>query len=600
MKGKIFNVVLSLVLVVSLGALMAPQGARADDAGATQVYDERYVSLNGIDDIGQDGSMANPWRSITYAVSQLPFDDGNPDRINVLPSNTGWYGGAYPENIVVDKPVTIKSTGGAAVTTINVGGQSPVPDAVIEICSSDVVIDGLFLTGTDTGIDAHSPYIDNVHVLNCIIKVDQVTDGIGIIMQQVKYPIIHNNEISVGTEGSNLAMSVTNAWGIVMYDCFNGQIHHNLLNVHGDYMAVGIQMDQCPKSFVGVMPDGTTPGPNIINVLAAGDVIGVGICVGESPLIDVACNQVTVETNGNTWAVAFGVMIRTSDRSDVNSNTVAVQNNVMGGDTSGLLLAWGIWMEQCHESNVNDNEVMVEGYGNVNNTAISELDLDEDIMEELAEIDELLLQTFGHPICPPQAVALVGGIKVKNSEYVMVKYNAAVDVDLDLTNISGQEEEAIGSSVGVALGIAAKNCPMLKVMGNTMVDVASKVYTKVVAVNSVIIEEVALGSGLSVALGITLCGSPGSMVSDNDAGAQGDLEVLIQAAPAGGTTSEAGSALARFDSEVMSAIYQSLVETVQSEQIDVEMNGDLQATAIPSRRHNQDSGFIGSIARHFQ
>ena len=572
MKGKIFNVALSLVLAFSLGAFVIPQGiARADDAGVTQTYDERYVSMDGMDDIGQDGSIAEPWRTITYAESRLPYDNGNPDRINVMPSDTLWYGGAVPENIVVDMPVTIKSTDGAAVTTINVAGQGTVPDAVIEITSSDVVIDGLFLTGTMTGVDAHgSSYIDNVEVLNCIIKVDQVMDGIGIFMAKVKYPVIDNNDIYVGTEGAGLALSVTYAWGIVMFDCFTATVINNELEVHGDFLAVGIDMELCPKSLVGVLSDGT-PAPNTINVLAAGDVVGIGIKVKDSPLIDVACNTVTVETNGNSWAVAFGIKVKTSDRADVNVNTVTVNNNVVGGSSSGFLLAMGIWLKSSHESNVNDNTVTVNGIGNVNNTANAELDLDEDMLEELADADEILLQTLGNPMCFLGGFGIVCGIKVSNSEMVMVDGNS-VDVDLDLTVISGQEEVAAGAGAGVALGIAAKNSPMLKVMDNTMVDVYSNVYTRVTAVNPGI-GEFGIGGALSVALGITLCGSPG-MVSGNSVSAEGDLDLLVESKP-GGTALEAGSALARFDSEVMSAIYQSLVETVQSEQIDVEMSGDL-------------------------
>jgi len=570
MKGKIFNIALALVLAFSLGAFVIPQGtARAVD---DMTYDERYVSMDGIDNFGRDGSMAQPWRSITYAVSQLPYDDGNPDRINVLPADPLWYGGDYPENIVVDKPVTIKSTDGAAVTKINVSAQSPVPGAVIEICSSNVVIDGFYLAGAATGVDVHPPtpdmYIDNVHILNCTIKVDQFTDGVGIFMTKVKYPIIHNNEIFVGTMGNDLVLSVTNAWGIIMYDCFNAQIHHNLLNVHGDFMAVGIDMDMCPKSVVGVLLDGT-PAPNTINVLAGLDVIGIGICVNESPLIDVNCNAVTVTASGNTWAIAFGIAIGNSDRSDVNINTVTIKTNVVGGNTTGFLIAEGIWMRKCHESNVKGNTVTVTGVGNVNDAAVTEVELDEKTAEELADVDELLLQTLGHPICPPQAVGLVCGISVKGSEYGMVSTNG-VNVSLDLTDISASEEATTGSSVGVALGIAAKKSFMLKVMDNTG-KVLSDVTSRVVAVDSSV-EEVGLGSALSVALGITLCMSPGN-VSGNDISAQGDLDILIQAAPAG--TVEAGSALARFDSEVMSAIYQSLVETVQSEQIDVEISGDL-------------------------
>ena len=119
---------------MTLVSLFAVIHAPAMGATATVAYDERYVAMNplvaggdpGSDSTG-DGTMAHPWRTITYAISKLPYTGGNPDRINVGPSDTLWYGGSVPENILINKidpaGLAIKSLNGAAATTINVDSE---------------------------------------------------------------------------------------------------------------------------------------------------------------------------------------------------------------------------------------------------------------------------------------------------------------------------------------------------------------------------------------------------------------------------------------------------------------------------------------------
>jgi hypothetical protein len=586
MKKNTFRAALSVLLVLCLAVMIAPQVALADDASATVVYDDRYVSMTGSDGTGNGLSETTAWRTITHAESQLPFGGVNPDRILVLPSNPNQYGGpANSENLVVDKPVTIKSTDGAGpvndpMTAIDLTGQGG-PDQVIEIVSSNVTIDGLFLAGASVGIWAHGPDvgppIENVTVKNCIIKVDQVENGTGIEMMKVKHAVIDNNEIYVGTEGAGLALSVTYAWGILMSDCFNATVINNLINVHGDMVAIGIEMDLCPKSLVGVEADGTS-APNIINVLAAGDVVGVGIKVTESPLIDVDYNVVTVETNGEWWGIAFGIKVKQSDRADVIGNTVTVDNNMVGG-SGGFLMAMGIWVKMCHESNVNSNIVEVTGVGNIVDTEVDGVNLTLDDEADLEDIDEILLPSLGNTLNVAGGIGVVIGIKVSSSEYVMVNGND-VDVRLGLDFVAADEDFANGCGNGVAMGIKAIDAPGIKVMGND-VDVQRAVapsrphdvmvFIKVHAIEATT-AEFGGGGGIAIALGIVLAWSPG-MISQNNVSADGDLKVEIKSVPNPGYLEE-GSALSRLDSEIVGAIYQSLIETIQSETMEVQLSGN--------------------------
>jgi hypothetical protein len=577
-----------LVLVFSMAGIVAsPEAVKADKLGPP--WDTAYVAMSGSDTTG-NGTEGNPWRTISHAVEELPYTVAShpdivgavndPDRILVKPSAPNEYGGpANPETIYIDNPVTIESTDGPGtiadpMTVIDLTGQAG-PPYVIEIVSSNVTIDGLFLTGTAVGVYAHPPvgvdYIENVEVLNSIIKVDQVEEGVGIEMFQVKYPDIINNEIYVGTEGAGLNLSVAFAYGIILYDCFTSTVTDNLLNIHGDFVATGIDMELCPKSLVD---------NNTINVLASGDVLAIGIYAKSSHLIDITNNTVKAEAHGEYWAVAFGIKVFWSDRADVNDNDVTTRAYVVGGP-GGFLMGMGIWLLTSHESNVLRNEVEVEGVGNVSDTmledALSVLGVEE--QEELAALDEVLLNTLGDTLSWAGGFGVVMGIKVMTSELVTVSGNSPVNVRLGLDVISGDEDSAVGGGGGVAIGIKAFASPAIRVTGNA-VDVQKAVapsrphdvmvFIKVHAVETL---EMAGGGGLAAAMGIVLAMSPG-LVAGNWVSADGDLMVEIKSVPTPGDLAT-GSALSSVNSELLGAIYQTVTETVQSETIDVEMSGDL-------------------------
>jgi len=535
-KAKIVSLMLSLLLVFTLGA---------------------DVSMEGNDTTGT-GTQDNPWRTITHAISQ----SYSYDIINVGPSDSLWYGGAVPENIVVDRPLTIKSTDGAAATKIDVSGQGPgTPFNVVEIISSYVTLDGFTLTGTARGVYAHPAApgnLDYVTVQNCIIKIDQVCEGVGILMSSVKYPTIDNNQIMVGTEGGDLALSVDSAWGIKLYDCFSATVTNNDLDVHGSWWAVGIDMDGCGKSLVD---------DNTVSVLGAGDVLAFGIRAYNSPLIDITNNPVTVEANGNFWAVVYGIKVISSARADIGGNTVDVAGNMVGSG-GGFLKVTGIKLGYSHESSVTGNSVTVTGAGNVNASSAQDLDLSEEEQEDLADLDEILLESLGDTLSWACGSGSVIGIKVKGSDFVNVGNNV-VDADLDLVIVSGDQGCAVGGGGGVAIGIAACGAYNIRLFENT-VDADADLTINVAAVEATS-TEYASGGGSSVALGTVLCHSSGE-VSGNESQAESNLDLTVQSVPSGYYL-ETGSALARFNSEVVGAIHETLIETLESESIDVQLNG---------------------------
>jgi hypothetical protein len=574
MKKTITRLALSLLLVLAMSALMMPAAALAEDTGGLQVCDERYVSiepLTGTGDPGSDmtgdGSMEHPWRTITYAISQLPFPGGNPDRINVGASDPQWYGGAVPETICVDEPVIIKSLEGAELTKIDVTNQG-IPQ-VVEIVSSNVVLDGFFLTGAATGVDVHPPdgvdYIDNVEIINCIIKVDQVTEGIGIIMQNVKYPDIINNNIDVGVEGEGLALSVEKSWGIVMYDCFTAEVLQNDLAIHGDVEATGIEMEKCPKSVVD---------QNMVRVLGSGDVRATGIKIKDSPLIDVTNNTVIVEANGNSFSKAKGIVVKQSDKADIKTNSVTVDANLIGNEY-GLMFARGIEVKGSSEAVVEDNEVNATADGNVNDngTLVTELLPEED--EDLSDLEDILMQTNGSAAVMNGGFGSSIGIRVKYGDSVKVGMNE-VNALVNLDGVATEEQSDSGHVAGVAIGIQSCASPGLWTIHN-VVDANANVRLWVTDMDGDASNTMpdAFGMGCSTAIGIILVGASGNVI-DNDVQAQGNLLASIRSLVDSMTANlDEDSVIYNLSSDMMGSIYQGLVEIIESDAVNAQLTGSV-------------------------
>jgi len=633
MKTKLLSIMLTLTVLITLFGIAAPASAavkttvpeiaKVQHDPLPGPYDTAYVSVTGSDATGT-GTITNPWRTITHAVNMLPYDEiangpeayeaglpagwaddppgslaANNDRILVYKTAPNqWFGysstiNPIAEHIVVTQPVLIQAYDptdayDANSYKVDITGQGD--PQVIEIVASDVTIDGLFLTGADITVYAHpplvppTPYIENVEVLNCVVKVDQVSNtvGTGIEMEFVKYPDIINNHIYVGVEPEGDLLSVSEAWGIYLNTCFQSTVTDNMLDIHGDPLAVGIEMWYCPKSLVQT---------NTMNVLAAGDNIAIGIKAVYSDLIQILDNIIDrVETNGTSMALGFGIKVFNSNRVDVLNNTVVVQNNGVN-DPCGLMLAMGIWLKNSNESNVKDNPVTVTGIGAFNGNVLPfELTdlLSEDDLADLDELTNLLEVSIGQAPTFAAGAAAVIGIKVCDSYLVKVKTNT-VTVKLAVDFVAGDVEGAVALGGGVAVGILGFDADKIMVKENTVLvtkadaeDTAqprpdAMVYIKVHSVEP-LTQDFSGGLALAVSLGIALVDCDLGMVEDNDVAAYATEFADIQAVPTPGdiiVPLAEGSALARVNSELMQAVYQSFTETIESDEISAEVSGDL-------------------------
>jgi hypothetical protein len=572
MKAKIVNLLLSLVLVLSLGAVVAIP-ATADEGPEVVSYNTRYVSIDG-DNSNSGKSPDDAWAEIDVAVDRLPFAGGGYDRIIVGPDMGFKYGGnPNPEHIVIDQPVVLQSSDGAAQTVIDVTGQGFMPQ-VIEITSSGVTVDGFTITGTSLGVYAHGG-IENVQILNCIIDVDACFFiAKGIKMEDVKYPIIDNNTIDVGTE-----CCAFDAYGIALINCWESTITNNDIEVEGEPSAWGIFMIECG----GTLQDGDGAScvcGNTINVSADTDVFFVGVqamglFVSNSPLIEICDNTINSTANGDYWAVNTGIWLQFSDMASITGNSVTT-TCIMETDNGGFLWARGIYVFMSNEVAVNNNPLVdVNTSGLLKDTIASITELSAEVQEELANLDEILLNTLGHTLSWTGGTGIAMGIEICSSGGVAVCDNTDVDVDVNLIIRSSDEEGACGGGGGIAKGILACMSPGTKVAYNN-VNACSVVDAKVKAAET-IIDEVAGGYGESIAVGICLFGRPG-YVGENSVAADADLDLTVTSVPVIVVPTETPadeSALSLLNSEGMAAISESVVESTESEVIGVQLSAGI-------------------------
>ena len=592
MKRRILGLVLTFVMFVALvvpgAAALAVYNPAAVGSYTLANYDVRYVTQQGSDITGAGTTQADAWRTITYALSKLPYTDtSKPDLIWVGESAPLYYGGpgAVAENIEVRKgDVVIWAPKGAEKTIINVAGQESHdtvvvgPDAVVEIYEPNVIIDGFTLMGAPTGVFAepdeadeypattgNQPYLDEVKILNCVIKTsDENRWATGIDMVDVKNPTINNNYIKVVCTCEADGIEVEREFDDSDYIGFKAVITNNLLDIQGNREAEGI--------FLGGYPNHSVIDNNTVNVLAGLDVFGSGIEVEDSPLVQITNNTVNVTATGNTWTVDYGIKVRDCDKANIATNQVSVAANMVG-NIFGFLFARGIVVKDSNQSTVTSNNVQVVGTANANNTTVLELAsvLGADELEDLADLTNLTTQTDGQLGNWSAACGTVIGIKVKGSEDVQVLNNAVNPVKLDLFVRASDNQTAAAGAAGFAAGIVAcgSGSPELLAQGNT---VAATANVKLVA--DTIKDQDALGGAISVAFGIALDGCEDSKVLNNPSvSANAVLDADVRSVTT--VTQDATSGLARFDAEIIGAINAALTDVSQSESIGVTFSGDV-------------------------
>ncbi len=580
-----------------------------------------------------------------YGTTKPDTPSPKPDRINVYPSGgeTLWYGGcgtigigvnkhSISENIVINYPVVLRSfryeadgsedTSGTPAssynTKIDISYQNPNPPyngcgwnpvAVIEIYSDDVTVIGLFVTGHSTGIYALGPSCDmpihNVCILDCHVKVDEFPNGTGIEMENVKYPCIVNCDIDVGTEGADAfnwpnMLSVDMAAGIAMLCCYEASIFYNDIDVHGTLEAIGIYMVNCPSSNVDWEVLCASVYMNTIDVLAAGDCLGVGIRVYDSPLIKIIANVVTVKVNGQTFAIGFGIKVSSSNRSLTLFNTVSLLVNGVNEEL-GFLWGTGVWLKNSSESKVNANSVNVTGIGLFNSngfTLVLPPNCLTDLEADISELNDIISTLCCWEISPTLGGAVVTGIKV--TECVPSSLNQVIGNTVNVRLAAdflagGSPDDVVGvGALALALGIIGFNSDMLVVKdnyvwvdkplpdepyqadhrANELEDVMTNVYVERVDIMTEDINA-GIGLGLVLALGIGLYDCDYGLVVDNYVGANAPMYVYVLnddyqevVAPSIGE-----NAIDLLDSQIFAGVIQSYLGSVESEAIDAQVDG---------------------------
>ncbi|MHA1305052.1 MAG: right-handed parallel beta-helix repeat-containing protein, partial [Candidatus Heimdallarchaeaceae archaeon] len=122
---------------------------------------EFYVSPTGNDETG-NGSQENPYATIQKAIDEIP-EGGT---VNVAD-------GTYTENLVIDKDITLQSSGAAADTIINAADSS---NYVVKITADGVTLDGFTITGLANG-DENQAAVITWGVDNCTITNNILTDN---------------------------------------------------------------------------------------------------------------------------------------------------------------------------------------------------------------------------------------------------------------------------------------------------------------------------------------------------------------------------------------------------------------------------------------
>ncbi len=570
-----------------------------------------FVSIEGND--GWTGTeylmvpttMIGPFRTITHAVNSA--SDG--DRILVGPTTpTTHYGGSDPdieENIDIDKWLTVQSLEGYADTLIDVSDQSPIPQVVLITANQAglgfqwgpmgaVVFGcdghGFTVRGACTGIKAIES--DFVYIHDNFVDLNECCENeTGIEVARCKMPVIDENWVTLRCAGLGT--------GIVCADCpvsawGGAQVTDNRVIVETELTAEGIILINCPKSYVG--PE-SNPRGNVIDVRAGVSSMAVGIGLYNG------CDLTVVEGNdlwddsdawgdwgvfaeGDCCAAAIGIEALDSKAITIRDNKVQVLATSVAGIMGGSL-AVGIHTRNCptylaSTTVVDMNTVDVKGEGRAQVNGVREASftgVEALGAEELDNLQATLDEITGGQLSVNMAGSLVLGIVDCGSDLIDIEMNT-VTAD-SYTHLTSEGEVAISEGAALSFGIAVMCSLAPDIMMNQVMMTKAYVDAKVTADDG---DPVGLGMGAAVAMGITVALCPPDMLhglmatieGNNVADVHGHVESLVQsmsgqpAAPA-----EAGdSVVETIDSEVLNVIQDVIQETADSEEVDVEVQGE--------------------------
>jgi hypothetical protein len=440
---------------------------------------------------------------------------------------------------------------------------------------------GFTLRGSDTGIDAH--HSDYVYIHQNQVEVHDEGAGfaMGISVMECKAPIIDDNVVKIASENDPVEQGI----GIDVFDCapspYGGgaEVTSNTVDVHATCVGEGINVDDSPKALVY---------DNDVDVTVMGSTLAWGIkLTGDSELSQITWNNVTVHVEGDVAGAGFGIKVLGADRVTVAHNAVDVYVSIRSGCLGGNL-AVGILMLDSWKSAVNNNTVTVLGEGDADSHVgdaaveggIAALDLTAD---QLAALEDVIAAPTGKgSIALSLAGGLVLGIIAIDCDNVDVTGNG-VNADADIVlRASAADSIAIGGGAVLSVGITALCGTAPLVAGNGVtVDADSDIH--VLALHEVTDgAAIGLGGGLAAGLGIVVgFGYPDghgrvAVVSSNQVEAHGDVVALVEAKnvinPSAGSVDD--SVVGKLQSEVLSVVYDIITDSVENEEVDVQISGN--------------------------
>ncbi|MHC1724754.1 MAG: nitrous oxide reductase family maturation protein NosD [Syntrophobacteraceae bacterium] len=199
----------SLALSSSFLLFLVLAGPLTFGVWAAPPPDHFYVSPTGVDGAARDGSLAEPWRHINYAVNRAEVGSG--DIIHVL--SDGVEGNIdYEENVIVNKSVKILADETATSPPV-VKAASTTADAFY-VGANNVEIKGLSIYGA-SGNNAAAIRLDNV--TGCLIEANTCgleptkNNSWGILVYSGSQNVVKNNFASFNRySGIDIFMSSAN------------------------------------------------------------------------------------------------------------------------------------------------------------------------------------------------------------------------------------------------------------------------------------------------------------------------------------------------------------------------------------------------------
>ncbi len=278
-RALVSTVLVNVIVLSVVGVMIVPLSA----AGIT---------------VGKAGS----YKTIQGAVSAAAPGD----TISVSP-------GAYRENVVVDKPLTIKSSNGAAATTIT--AANPSKDAFL-LTGADIRIEGFTITGA-----SGSSGVKLDHASQCAVVNNIVYGNIrGVYCYQTTQSEVSSNNLT------------SNGYGVYFDHASDNTISNNVAMYergmpNGSALGDGIFMANSSHNMV------------VNNVLSNNHVFGISL---------LSSTNNSIRGNNITANEQFGVRLRQSSDNVLSHNTISkdAQLGVYIGYASGNVIILNNFLQE--------------------------------------------------------------------------------------------------------------------------------------------------------------------------------------------------------------------------------------------------------------